>query len=169
MGEGLRLVASFSLIRDLKPRPPSSYGLQSLCQATVTNFLFSILPLHMKFLVHFSISFKRKTGQEYTAILWVSIEWMIDLISKVLPEIDNKEACQELSFILILSHLSYAPCIKKKKKSLLCCLVFFISHVWLVHFQQGFVMNPLVFVLLFLYFIYCSMCFFFLPSHVLFD
>lgn len=168
MGEGLRLVASFSLIRDLKPRPPSSYGLQSLCQATVTNFLFSILPLHMKFLVHFSISFKRKTGQEYTAILWVSIEWMIDLISKVLPEIDNKEACQELSFILILSHLSYARCIKKKK-ILIVLSCFLYLPCLTCSFPTRFRHESCCICVAILYFIYCSMCFFFLPSHVLFD
>lgn len=41
----------FRTVRDLKPRLPSSLGLQTLRHATITTFLFSVSPLHMKFLV----------------------------------------------------------------------------------------------------------------------
>lgn len=64
-----KLEAWLRQIRDLIPKPPSSKPTQTFFQATVTNFLFDISPLHMKFLIHFSISLRRLVGQEKTDIL----------------------------------------------------------------------------------------------------
>jgi hypothetical protein len=41
--------ASLSLDKLLIPKPPSEKGLQTLAQETVTNFLFEMSPLQMKY------------------------------------------------------------------------------------------------------------------------
>ena len=45
------MAALLSIIGDLKPSPPSIFGLQTLDQATVTHFLLSLSPDQRKFLI----------------------------------------------------------------------------------------------------------------------
>jgi hypothetical protein len=59
-----KLAASFNLDKDLMPKPPSRKGEQTLCHATVTNFLLVTSPLQRKFLIHFSMSLIKLEGHE---------------------------------------------------------------------------------------------------------
>jgi len=58
----------------------------------MTNILFSMSPLQMKFLMLLSKSFNNEIGQVYKDKLCISIPWINEITSCTLPAIESKEA-----------------------------------------------------------------------------
>jgi len=94
--------AWFNFFKDLMPKPPCSVGLHIFFQATVTSFLFAILPLHMKFLIAASKPLIKDTCQSQIVIEWINMLWIMDFTNWTLPAIDNREAFQNDIFDFIL-------------------------------------------------------------------